>query len=199
MRISTRLEGGFTANMTTDPDFVHGFFRTILKEIPDAVFLTRDDGTFVYICPNVSNIFGYSSDDVFAMESIHNFLPLSEAELSSVDGNINNLVKTPCSANNKFGNFLNLEITISSVDIGEGIMGSISATVNCFNMASLICVNCKQVNLVSNVLERITSCFNCETSGKRRSSTTTATLSFLVRRQSLTSLVPRRLGTFTLT
>lgn len=43
-----------------------------------------------------------------------------------------------------------------------------------------------------------TSCLIKETKGESRSKTTTATLSFFVRKQSLTSLVPRRLGTFIL-
>jgi len=38
--------------------------RITLSNISDAVFITKDDGTFTYICPNVDEIFGYSFEDV---------------------------------------------------------------------------------------------------------------------------------------
>jgi hypothetical protein len=63
----------------------------------------------------------------------------------------------------------------------------------------LMCENCKQAKSVSNVLERITSCFNEEINGRRRSNTNIATVSLWVRKQSLISLAPRRFGTLTLT
>ncbi len=45
--------------------------RAVLSNISDAVFITRLDGTFTYICPNVTNIFGYTHAEVMAMGSIH--------------------------------------------------------------------------------------------------------------------------------
>jgi hypothetical protein len=49
-------------------------------------------------------------------------------------------------------------------------------------MSSLICENSKQMELVSNVLEVITSCFNLAIIGKSLSKTTTAIFNLLVRK-----------------
>jgi len=48
--------------------------RLILTNISDAVFITDDAGSFKFICPNVSIIFGYSYQDVQAMENISGLL-----------------------------------------------------------------------------------------------------------------------------
>ena len=120
MRIFPRMEGDCAVPVAMGTDFMPSSFKTIIKEMSDAVFLTRDDGTFVFVCPNVNNIFGYSSDDVLAMESIYNFLPFSEVDLSSVVGGIDELVKIPCITRNRAGNYRHLEVTIKSVEIEEG-------------------------------------------------------------------------------
>ena len=44
--------------------------RETLRNITDAVFLTRDDGTFVYVCPNVNHIFGYDQQAAEELGSI---------------------------------------------------------------------------------------------------------------------------------
>jgi PAS domain S-box-containing protein len=48
--------------------------RATLSSISDAVFLTDDDGTFTYICPNVDVIFGYVPDEVQAIGRLSRFL-----------------------------------------------------------------------------------------------------------------------------
>ena len=48
--------------------------RATLGSISDAVFLTNDSGAFTFICPNVDVIFGYSPDEVQAMERISSLL-----------------------------------------------------------------------------------------------------------------------------
>lgn len=44
--------------------------RIILTNISDSVFLTDGSDRFTFICPNVDNIFGYSSDEIYAMGDI---------------------------------------------------------------------------------------------------------------------------------
>ncbi len=48
--------------------------RITLLNMPDAVFITRDDGVFTYVCPNVDVIFGYRQDEVQAMNQISRLL-----------------------------------------------------------------------------------------------------------------------------
>lgn len=44
--------------------------RLTLSNISDAVFITDDEGNFTFICPNVSNIFGYNWKEVNQMKNI---------------------------------------------------------------------------------------------------------------------------------
>lgn len=44
--------------------------RVVLGSISDAVFITDDLGNFTYICPNVSNIFGRTFDEVVTLGRI---------------------------------------------------------------------------------------------------------------------------------
>jgi PAS domain S-box-containing protein len=48
--------------------------RATLSNISDAVFITDDQGTFTFICPNVDVIFGYVPDEVQAMGTIGRLL-----------------------------------------------------------------------------------------------------------------------------
>ena len=48
--------------------------RATLTNISDAVFLTDDDDRFTFVCPNVDVIFGYSPDEVRALERISKLL-----------------------------------------------------------------------------------------------------------------------------
>ena len=48
--------------------------RATLRNISDAVFLTDDDDRFTFVCPNVDVIFGYSPDEVNALERISKLL-----------------------------------------------------------------------------------------------------------------------------
>ncbi len=45
--------------------------RLILQNISDVIFITDDAGHFIFICPNVHAIFGYSMDEVSKMGDIH--------------------------------------------------------------------------------------------------------------------------------
>ena len=48
--------------------------RATLGHISDAVFVTDDDGTFTFVCPNVDVIFGYAPAEVHAMGRISRLL-----------------------------------------------------------------------------------------------------------------------------
>ncbi len=48
--------------------------RITLSSISDAVFITDDAGRFTYICPNLDVIFGYSSEEVSALDNISGLL-----------------------------------------------------------------------------------------------------------------------------
>ena len=46
------------------------FYRTILANISDAVFLTDEHGNLVYVCPNVRVILGRSEEDIRGLGNI---------------------------------------------------------------------------------------------------------------------------------
>ena len=48
--------------------------RATLSNISDAVFLTDDEGSFTFICPNVDVIFGYVPDEVQSMSRLSRLL-----------------------------------------------------------------------------------------------------------------------------
>jgi PAS domain S-box-containing protein len=58
--------------------------RITLSNIPDAVFITNDDGAFTYICPNVDVTFGYGPDEVRAMGRISALLGTELADRTSL-------------------------------------------------------------------------------------------------------------------
>lgn len=67
--------------------------RVVLGAISDAVFITDDGGNFTYICPNVSNIFSRTFDEVAALGTIEALLgdPLVEYETLSARSEVENL------------------------------------------------------------------------------------------------------------
>lgn len=48
--------------------------RTVLENITDAVFLTRENGDFTFVCPNSDVIFEYSPEEIHAMGNITTLL-----------------------------------------------------------------------------------------------------------------------------
>jgi PAS domain S-box-containing protein len=48
--------------------------RITLSSISDTVLITDDDGFFTYVCPNIHVIFGYSKEDVEALQRIERLL-----------------------------------------------------------------------------------------------------------------------------
>jgi len=68
--------------MKNKPPENDAFFEFILSNIDDAVFLTETDGTFLYVCPNVDVIFGYSSQEI---ERLGNIVQLIGDQAVSMD------------------------------------------------------------------------------------------------------------------
>ena len=78
--------------MKKKPPENDAFFEFILSNINDAVFLTETDGTFLYVCPNVDVIFGYSSKEVERLGNIAQLIGdhvVSMGEIHSKDGLLN--------------------------------------------------------------------------------------------------------------
>ncbi|KRQ92843.1 hypothetical protein CQ12_40875 [Bradyrhizobium jicamae] len=61
--------------------------RATLGNISDAVFLTDDAGTYVFICPNVDVIFGYDPDEVQTMLKISRLLGEGLFDLAELKAN----------------------------------------------------------------------------------------------------------------
>jgi PAS domain S-box-containing protein len=59
--------------------------RLILKNISDAVFITKDTGEFMYICPNADVIFGYSPQEVQSFGNIAKLLGKDTFDLNELD------------------------------------------------------------------------------------------------------------------
>ena len=78
--------------------------RETLRNITDAVFVTRDDGTFTYVCPNVEHIFKRSPEEVEAFGSISALLGCDPAatetfgddpEISNIEHRVVDVEGTP--------------------------------------------------------------------------------------------------------
>jgi PAS domain S-box-containing protein len=93
--------------------------RLTLSNIVDAVFVTDDAGSFIYICPNVDIIFGYSVQEV---QDIGNIEHLLGKELFSPDDlkTSQRLTNIEREIGDKFGRTHTLIINVVRVDIKGG-------------------------------------------------------------------------------
>ena len=95
--------------------------RLTLSSISDAVFITDNAGDFSFICPNVDVIFGYSPEEVRALENIErllgwNFFHFDELAARQEIANIERKVT------DKFGHVHTLLVTVKHVSIGAGTL-----------------------------------------------------------------------------
>lgn len=95
--------------------------RLTLSTISDAVFITDDEGRFVYICPNVFFIFALPRDEVIQLEKIFAILPELRFDFDQLHrtGELENI---ECSACDKLGERHDLLVTIKRVSIAGGSM-----------------------------------------------------------------------------
>lgn len=79
--------------MLSDSEALH---RITLANISDAVFITDETGFFTYICPNISEIFGYSYEEVASMGHIDKLIggPLVSSDDLNASGEIRNIEHT---------------------------------------------------------------------------------------------------------
>ncbi|MFB6099583.1 MAG: PAS domain S-box protein, partial [Salinibacter sp.] len=93
--------------------------RATLSNITDTVLLTREDGTFSYVCPNVSYIFGYDEEEVEELGSISALLGTDPAEEHDFEGarEISNVEQSVIDAS---GNRHDLLINVRQVEIQDG-------------------------------------------------------------------------------
>lgn len=93
--------------------------RITLSSISEAVLITNDAGRFTYICPNVSNIFGFDVDDFGGFEDISAVLgsEVFNLERLKVVGEISNIQRV---VKNRRGDTIVLLITVKRVDIMGG-------------------------------------------------------------------------------
>ena len=50
------------------------FYRVTLENIADTIVITDDRGGFVYVCPNTTDIFGLSREEVYERSTIRELL-----------------------------------------------------------------------------------------------------------------------------
>ncbi|QTA82278.1 Histidine kinase domain-containing protein, Double Cache 1 and HAMP and PAS domains-containing [Desulfonema limicola] len=95
------------------------FYRLVMNNIIDPIFLTDDNGRFIFICLNVKHILGYTEQEIHAMENIKKLFGdniFNCEELKNRD-TICDIEKKLCSKNGREHIFL---ITIRKVCIKGG-------------------------------------------------------------------------------
>jgi PAS domain S-box-containing protein len=93
--------------------------RLTLENISDAVFIVDDSERFTYICPNVDVIFGYSVDEVRAMDNIAELLgsQLVDLEELKTSGEVSNIERQ---ISDKVGRKHDLLVNVKRVAIEDG-------------------------------------------------------------------------------
>lgn len=91
------------------------FYRTILSNIWDAIFLTDNKGALTFVCSNTKYIFGYNEDEIYSQGNIFNILNI---QLSKIDEkNLEDLHNTETRIKDKSGRFHHLLVSVKKVDI----------------------------------------------------------------------------------
>jgi diguanylate cyclase (GGDEF)-like protein/PAS domain S-box-containing protein len=97
-------------------------YSNLLASISDAVFLVDDIGKFVYVCPNVANIFGYSKTDVLEMGTIDKIL--GSSFIGAIDLNLvkscGEITNQECQILDSTGKAHDLLVNIKSVQLNPG-------------------------------------------------------------------------------
>ena len=93
------------------------FHRLLLENISDAVFVTDDNGAFIYICPNIHVIFGYCFEEVQAFGNVKKLLGDLPINL---DGPEEQLTNIEHEITDKFGQKHVLLANIKRVSIKNG-------------------------------------------------------------------------------
>jgi len=90
-----------------------------LGNISDAVFITRPDGTFTFVCPNVDVIFGHTQPEVERMGSISLLLGNRVLGPEGLE-NLRELSNIDCRILDKSGREHDLLVNVKRISIREG-------------------------------------------------------------------------------
>ena len=96
-----------------------GLFRIVLENMLDPLFVTDDDGRFVFICANIATVLGYTVEEVAAAGTMTRFLGrelFSAAELEAG----RELANIECPVAKKDGTKRDFLVTVKRVSIGRG-------------------------------------------------------------------------------
>ena len=93
--------------------------RITLNNMTDTVLVTDDDGEFVYVCPNVHFIFGYTVEEVQELGTIEALLDdgLFDPEELAAEGVLTNI---ECTTTDKSGTERTLLVNVKEVSIQGG-------------------------------------------------------------------------------
>jgi PAS domain S-box-containing protein len=95
--------------------------RVTLSSISDTVLITDSNGAFTYVCPNVHVIFGYSDDEVRALQNVESLLGAAVFEPSQL-AHTNEIENIERSITDKHGNRHVLWINVKKVNIKGGTL-----------------------------------------------------------------------------
>ena len=94
-------------------------YRLILENISDTVIVTDNQGNILYACPNTTNIFGFSQDQVYKKKTIQRLMNGTVCNISELK-NKHVIKGIEWSITNSYGTTLRLLINAKSVDINDG-------------------------------------------------------------------------------
>ncbi len=95
--------------------------RVTLNNMTDTVLVTDDDGEFVYVCPNVHFIFGYSVEEVHELETIDELLTPDLFDPDRLDEK-DVLTNIECETTDKSGQKRTLLVNVKRVSIQGGTL-----------------------------------------------------------------------------
>ncbi len=153
--ITSQKESEFTLGETEE------FYRIILSNISDAVFITDYKGAFIFICPNAAVIFGYNPAEIKIFNNISKLLgnDLFDHHELKQQGEIRNI---NCRIIDKYGKHHNLLINVKQVHIkGETLLYT------CRDATLLINAN-KELNKHQKHLEEIVETRTDELTGSNK-------------------------------
>lgn len=93
--------------------------RATLKYMTDTVLMTDEDGEYVYVCPNVHYIFGYTAEEIYDAHSVSELLgpELFDEERLAEEGVLKNI---ECTVTDKAGREHTLLVNVREVSIQDG-------------------------------------------------------------------------------
>ena len=117
----SRKKGEFTTFVRDVTTFEEEkrMYADILSSISDAVFITDDAGNFKYVCPNVSNIFGYSEKEICAIGNICKLLGDDILKNNTLEDSFE-VINEEKVLEDKQGNKHNLLVNIKKVEVAHG-------------------------------------------------------------------------------